>query len=135
MLFFTVLLKHIGLFLYVLSLSSEFAHFNKSLTKKIWRIEFFVVSLFIMEPKFIHSYPYECTFLGTFNNCDLYHSVTFEGPMLISRYGNGGLQFTGENCICAKGDEHDEASSIGEAFRRAKSKLLKLDIDYGNICS
>ena len=81
-------------------------------------------------PKFRHSYPYQCTFLGTFKTGgdfrDLYHSKTFDGITLISRYGDESLEFYGESLKIAIYDKDEIESSIGECWRRAKEMGLEL---------
>jgi hypothetical protein len=79
-------------------------------------------------PFFEHSYCAPCTFLGTFQNMDLYHSVLGNNkPMLIERYSSEPFKFNGEDaktvyekCV------PDENSALGEAWRRANNLKLKL---------
>ena len=82
------------------------------------------------KPKFEHNYPYQCTFLGTSqlgpNVRDMYHTKTFDGIMLLTRYGNGLLEFTGEKIDWCKHDRNDPDSFNGEAYRAAEKMGLQL---------
>ena len=79
-------------------------------------------------PIFAHSYIKPCTFLGTFNGKDLYHSILGDGePMLIERYSSEPFKFTGEGAaVVNRCYAMDDESPLGEAYRRAKKMKLKL---------
>ena len=82
------------------------------------------------KPKYEHTYPYPCTFLGTFmvggNIKDLYHTKTFDGVTLLCRYGNKSLEFYGESLDYAKSYKDEPDSMVGECWRRAEKMGLQL---------
>lgn len=83
-----------------------------------------------IEPKYRHSYPSKCTFLGTFqvghHINDLYHVKSHEGVLLLVRYGNGALQLYAEPVKYAELEKGNNWSFVGEAYRRATKKELPL---------
>ena len=80
-------------------------------------------------PIFEHSYVKPCTFLGTFEDKDLYHCVLHDGtPMLIERSGNGSFEFIGESAkTVVRCYLMDNELPLGEAYRRAEKLKLKLN--------
>ena len=77
-------------------------------------------------PKFQHSYIAPCTFLGTLQGHDLYHSILKDGtPMLLERYADDPFKFNGENAriVAVK---YDDDSFLGFALQKAKSLKLKV---------
>lgn len=83
--------------------------------------------LVIGKPIFHHQYISECTFLGSFNGHDLYHSILSNGKiMLIDRYNNGTYCF--EATESSKYSHNNEITEVilEEAYRR--SKLMNLEL-------
>jgi hypothetical protein len=69
-------------------------------------------------PRFTHSCP-NCTFLGRFNEFDLYYCPQGRLPTVLARYGNYGPEYQ-------SGMESTELPALAEARRRALEKgLLK----------
>jgi hypothetical protein len=56
----------------------------------------------------------------------MYYTKTFDGIMLLTRYGNGFLEFTGERIGWCAHDRNDPDSFNGEAYRAAKAMNLQL---------
>ena len=82
----------------------------------------------IGKPIFEHSYVKPCTFLGTFEGKDLYHSVLGGGePMLIERYNNGAFEFNGESARTVVRCYLMDESPLSIAYRRAEKMKLKLN--------
>lgn len=82
------------------------------------------------KPKYPHYYDYPCTFLGRHEAYgkvyDIYHTRTFQGYMLLFRYGYGYFTFDGvEVHICEQGKD-DMSDVYGEGYRRALKKGLQL---------
>lgn len=81
-----------------------------------------------METKYKHSYYYPCVFLGTITigiyTRDLYFSETFDGQMLLSRRGDGLLDFDAEEVKKFKYNPLDEEGFFDKAYLLAKEKGL-----------
>jgi hypothetical protein len=79
-----------------------------------------------VKPKFKHSYIAPCTFLGTLQGHDLYHSILKDStPMLLERYGDGHFEFNGENSRIVS-VKYDDDTFLGFALQRAKNLKLKV---------
>jgi hypothetical protein len=77
-------------------------------------------------PIFQHSYIAPCTFLGTLQGHDLYHSLLKDGtPILIERYSDETFKFNGEDARIVA-IKYDDDSFLGEALNRAKKLKLKV---------
>lgn len=100
----------------------------------VYNLNFMQASLFGQEesvitgetPKFKHSYIAPCTFLGTLQGHDLYHSILKDGtPMLIDRYADDAFKFNGEDARIVE-VKYDDDSFLGAALRIAKNLKLKI---------
>lgn len=78
-------------------------------------------------PKFKHSYIAPCTFLGTLQGHDLYHSILKNGiPMIIERYADEPFKFNGEDARIVE-VMYDDDSFLGAALTIAKTLKLKIN--------
>lgn len=73
-----------------------------------------------MKPRYKHDCDF-CTFLGPFNEFDLYFCEQKESlgiPTLIARYGDAGPAYTSGLAL------KDQIPALGEAYRRAVDQGL-----------
>lgn len=82
------------------------------------------------KPMYSHYYDYPCTFLGRHEaygtKYDIYHTKTFQGYMLLFRYGYGAYQFDGVKIPDCEQGKNDMNDVYGEGYRRAVKKGLQL---------
>lgn len=75
-------------------------------------------------------YDYPCTFLGRHEaygkTYDIYHTRTFEGYLLLFRYGYGSYHFDGVHIHTCEEGKDDMNDVYGEGYRRAVKKGLPL---------
>ncbi len=76
------------------------------------------------QPRFQHDCD-DCTFLGRFEDYDLYHCDLGVCPTVIARFGDEGPQYTSSIWIARQGT----VLSLAEALRRAVAKGLNVEYD------